>query len=502
MTVADLDRLRAAARRGLELAARDAREDYLPHAVGNAARLTLGTAVTALMLGLEEEARPAIERCHRWLLDSVARGESFGDPPEYFAMRRQEALALATGLVGEPSAQMFGEAARLQRQAVDDLPGLVRDCLSAGMYELGVAAYARHAAGRPPPEGAEVDTPLQLAAWLCQELAAGRPPAAWLAVGTRVLRDRIADWATRGQGLAAAAWLKVVFWDSGATLSPAETLRRGGELLGAVEPSPLAGVLLDSLGDPVDVDLFGGFLAATGAALLRAGHAAVDDPPPPGTLLVAEFAGRPLLVVPVAAAVVLTGLDEAVTAALFQEAARLGGGAPPRKVRLRRLLDSIAAAARGRVVDADGPTLLALRQVAARPADAGEPADDDWRDRVVALVTAGRLRLPELAALASRTVVPPTSVGLRDDDRRVLLALRDLAAARARGVPLDRPVHSDAGVASARAAVLRDIETVLDGGPLPSPESPAYVLAAVLDPARVRRSGSAPPEWRAWLDQG
>jgi hypothetical protein len=501
MTVADLERLRAAARRGLEIAAGEAREDFLPHAVGNAARMTLGTAVTAAMLGLEDEARPVIERCHRWLLDSVARGESFGDPPEHFAMRRQEALALAAWLVGEPSDQVFGEAARLHRQAADDLPGLVRDCLSAGRYDLGLAAWSGQAGSRPPPDGAEVGTPLELAAWLCRELAAGRPPAAWLAVGTRVLRDRVAEWVTGGQGLEAAAWLKVVFWDSGATLSPAETLRRGGELLGAVEPSPLAGVLLDSLGDPVDVDLFGGFLAAAGAALLRAGPALVDDPPPPGTLLVAELAGRPPLVVPMAAAVAPTGLDQAVTAALFQEAARLGGGAPPRKVRLRRLLDGIAAAARGRVVDPDGPTLLALLGVAARPADAGQPPGDDWRDQVAALVTAGRLHLPELAALASRTVVPPTSVGLRDDDRRVLLALRDLAAARARGVPLDRPVHSDAGVASTRAAVLRDIETVLDGGPLPSPESPAYVLAAVLDPAWVRRSGSAPPEWHAWLDR-
>ena len=51
----------------------------------------------------------------------------------------------------------------------------------------------------------------------------------------------------------------------------------------------------------------------------------------------------------------------------------------------------------------------------------------------------------------------------------------------------------------ARARLLDDVAAVLEGTALPPPDSPAYVLHALVDPEAVRRSGQAPPEWRGWL---
>ena len=97
-----------------------------------------------------------------------------------------------------------------------------------------------------------------------------------------------------------------------------------------------------------------------------------------------------------------------------------------------------------------------------------------------------------------RVEVPSLSVGLREEDRRTLLALRDLAAARAQGVALERPIHPDPEIAAKRAALLADVEAAVDGTALPGPESPAYILHALLYPEGVRASGVAPPDW-PWL---
>jgi hypothetical protein len=276
----------------------------------------------------------------------------------------------------------------------------------------------------------------------------------------------------------------------------------GSGVVGDRPADMFAAVLDASLGARFDVDLLGGFLAAFGAAMLRNPQALVADPPPTDAEIVAELEWLTPLVIPIAAGAVTTSLDEAVFDAIESASFQYRESGPERLPRLAELLETIAFVARGRIVDIDGETPLTLLRVWARPRrkDPGPDLDDaDWRARMAAIAGVGQQRIARLAPLARRAEIPSQSVGLRDEDRRALLALRDVAAALAEGVALDRPIHPDPEVAERRAQLLTDVAAAIDGSALPGPQSPAYVLSAVLDPDAVRRSGAAPPEWRAWL---
>ena len=241
MTQFDAERTRELARRLLDAEQGVEREHYVPDAVGNAAVLGLGGALTAWIAGLQEESRPVVERCRRWLEDSRARDERFGEPPAYFAARRDEALAVARWLLsGEEPASLWREALELHERAWDDLPDdhrepafmrehyladFARDGRLAGRCEHVLTVCARFGA-RPVASASDVATELDLALWACREPA----PAELSETGGRVVRDRIGDWLSRGDGIRAAIWLKLVYWTPGGPLTPAATLARGWTL--------------------------------------------------------------------------------------------------------------------------------------------------------------------------------------------------------------------------------------------------------------------------------
>ena len=154
-----------------------------------------------------------------------------------------------------------------------------------------------------------------------------------------MLNERLLDWLDRGQGLDAALWLKVVFVDSGAALTPSDAMRRGGELLGALPIDPLARVMRESLGDPIDLDLFAGFLGVAGGTALL-----------PGAVITAEFTDTPPLSVPVTEPELTTSLDRAVAAALAGSSET-------------SLSDRLTEGARGRLVDVDGSTPITLHRI-------------------------------------------------------------------------------------------------------------------------------------------
>jgi hypothetical protein len=346
--------LRETTRRSLDELRRADRRDFLPNAIGSAARDALGQAVSALVLGMDGDAWSTVRVARDWLTEAEARDEQTGSRPEYWAMLRSEALGLAGWLQdGDPGDAFTSAVHRHQRALVDrdgvrplsledvvdrHLPDLVRDCFAAGRDGLCLEAYARFL-GPPPADPDDVETPVQLAGWLCNEVSCFRPPAAWLAVSSRVLRDPVFEWLDRGRGVEAGLWLKLAFFDSRAALSPVEALRRGGQLIGAVPVDPLARVLLDSLGDPVGLDLFAGFLSAVGAAALR-----------PGSVVTLELADHAPVTAEAAEPEIVTGLDRAIAAAL---ASPYEGALP----------DRLADAARGRLVAPDGATPLQLRRV-------------------------------------------------------------------------------------------------------------------------------------------
>lgn len=246
----------AAEREGAERALRvdlgTAREEYLPNGVGDAAVLMLESALTAWLVGLESDARAAVSRLNGWLRDSIDRGEVSGDVPLFQAMRRQHAYALTSWLLdGEPARAAFIETVRLRQATWNELSrlGLIsdpsqheylgeiaRDCVSAGEYETGVAFYDEHG-GPPVADEGDVSDPATLAYWACLlHDPAGHATGSWQPAGERVLSGVIAGWISSGLGITAASWLKLVFWDSGATRTPSETLRCTYKLLPVAPP--------------------------------------------------------------------------------------------------------------------------------------------------------------------------------------------------------------------------------------------------------------------------
>jgi hypothetical protein len=223
----DLAAQRERSRSSMALERSAQRADFLPRSVGNAAWLALGEAIIGWIAGLDEdEVRPVIERAREWLEDSVERGEEFGVPPSYFAVVRMEALAVACWLTGEPAAPRFAAAVALHEQAFADLqplsdeqmradylPDYVRDCCLAKEFERGAAAYAA------PADEQDVATPLELAAWICAHRDF-RPETA-----ARVLHDPLVEWLSHGEGVTAAAWIKLVFCDFGPERNPGDAFR-------------------------------------------------------------------------------------------------------------------------------------------------------------------------------------------------------------------------------------------------------------------------------------
>jgi hypothetical protein len=346
MTDESIASLRRGARAGMDVYSSWERPDFLPDTVGSAGEQMLAAVARALILGAGDDDEPLLVKAHAWLEDSAARDERTRDHPAYHAMLRAQALGLSGWLLGEESREHFSEAVRLQQEHLRSdrpdadtlhelhLPDLVRDCLAADRPALGAEIYER-LVGPHPDSSADVHTPLELAGWLCKELSGINVPADWVAVGERVLAGRLLDELERGRAVEIALWLKLVYADSGAAVTPTEALRRGGQLAGARPEDPLARLLHESLGDPVDLDLFTGFLASVAAYAVPGGAIRVDLAElPPVTV-----SGEPLDDT--------RELDEAVAVAL-------------REPYDGDLADRLAAAVRGRLVAPDGVTPVVL----------------------------------------------------------------------------------------------------------------------------------------------
>jgi hypothetical protein len=303
-------------------------------------------------------------------------------------------------------------------------------------------------------------------------------------------------------------------------------------------PADILGTALEhALGEGFDTDLFAGFLAATGAALLRNPAALLSDVPLPGGLaFVAELDDAPPIEVPVRPAPVWTSLEDELYDALEAVAFQYRLSDADRAPRLAELLETIAFVARGHVVEPGTGRSLTLRGVYARARDArhrrdehdaadaaaealrlaalralvelaaaatpeiervvaGALEDPDWRVRMAAVLAVGRLQLSRLANRARGAAVPAAGgrLGendrrggndrLSEDDRRALLALRDAAAARAEGSTLrqQRPVHPDPGLAARRAAFVDEVDAFVGGTALPAPDGPAAILRRLVE---------------------
>jgi hypothetical protein len=127
--------------------------------------------------------------------------------------------------------------------------------------------------------------------------------------------------------------------------------------------------------------------------------------------------------------------------------------------------------------------------------------DDDWRVRMTAVLAVSRRRLAQLARSAAMAAIPQTDVGLRDGDRRVLLALRDIAVAFAQERPVQglQPLHSNPEIAGKRARFLSQVLDFVEADVSPGPSNPVHLLRALSCPEAINLD-QAPFEWRKWLN--
>jgi hypothetical protein len=120
-------------------------------------------------------------------------------------------------------------------------------------------------------------------------------------------------------------------------------------------------------------------------------------------------------------------------------------------------------------------------------------ADSDWRVRMVALWAVGHHRMGGLAAKAEAAALPKSGYeGLSQDDRRVLLALRDLAAARSAG-------RGDPVKPGANVGFVARIAALLDRVPrIPDNRAEALVMALLRRPA-PKDAPPVPSAWKRWM---
>ena len=233
------------------------RETFEPDAaLGSAARSMLDNVIYGWLVGLRDEVQPLLSKSLEWLEASMAKEEQIGDPPAYFAMLRQAAHALAFWMLkgsgdrdGYLRALALHEKAWEQIEAKRPFPAsealeqyigpYLRDCIQARAWERGMAAYEK-AGGRVVASAVEVGNDAEFGYWACRNrLPEAQSDNDYIAAAERVFgRGLMAQWFGRGHLLTATTWLKTIYWESGKTRTPEETLLKAYDLMPDIRRPP------------------------------------------------------------------------------------------------------------------------------------------------------------------------------------------------------------------------------------------------------------------------
>jgi hypothetical protein len=155
-----------------------------------------------------------------------------------------------------------------------------------------------------------------------------------------------------------------------------------------------------------------------------------------------------------------------------------------------------AAQARWEILCATVRDEHALDEIGGRALVRAGLADSDWRVRMSALWAVGHFRLRGAAREAEAAALPKSGFpGLSQDDRRVLLAMRDLAAARSAGRP-------DTAKKGANAGFVNRIAGLLDRLPERPGDRAERLLAALLRRGAEGDQSRIPSAWKQWLAAG
>jgi HEAT repeats len=313
------------------------------------------------------------------------------------------------------------------------------------------------------------------------------------------------------------------------------------EMVGDGPADQLGTVLRESIGETFDDELFTGFVVALAGALRRNPAELLARPEElDGAALVVTFTEKAPIRVPIPKVPTSGMLADALHQALDGVAMQYRESEVERPPTLNEIARTLAFVARGQITDAENGRPLDLITLRAVRDDAGEKSrrpgarsdpttnmrwtairtiasgmaavtgeietvladaleDKDWRVRMTAVLAVGRFRISSLANQARAASLPGTDAGLRDEDRRALLALRDIAVERA-GAGGDRPpVHPEPLIAAKRAAFRKAVEDAMSGAAVPAPDNSIYVLRALERPEDVMADPAAPVIWRQWM---
>lgn len=240
----------------LEMELKEVMSTYEPDAVGNAALLRLATIVDAWLVGLRQEIQPALVSCGQWFEVVVSKTEKFGLNPTYHAAQKLSGYALCEWMTEEiVRVDLHREAMRLHEQSwrentppltpneivSDYLDDYLLECIQSEDYQRGLDMYesfkTKVEVGSNNFTGA-----CDFGGWLCGHLL--RNPSRLDDVvneGVKFLAANLeSNWLKHGKSLTAAAWLKVILWETGQTSSAFETIIRAYDFMPNVQrPSVL-----------------------------------------------------------------------------------------------------------------------------------------------------------------------------------------------------------------------------------------------------------------------
>ncbi len=461
----------------------DALPRFGPRGLWQAGTEQLRKVLLGWWSGEEDAMAGPFADARRWLSAAPECGAPWGDPALQFAAEHRHARALAALMAGEDRPALWREAAFAHDRALARAGGVGGANLGPGAAVCAAMAGTVTPAGPPSPiaeiVGRMPDT-LRIGRALYErraELLAQAPELdvttlfAWVGLRLGGLPDVLtairAAWALDPDlplppALRAAGWTDA----DEARVTLADDGRRLDRLL------PLLGLAPDRAG-PDDPAL---------ASWTRRPDLSLEvDRHRAGGLFVLDLRGA-----------------GAGRLAAFLQSAGLGAAGPGAEAGLADLLTVPPAAGPASAVTADArwQTLTAalaadtdLTHGAGRALVAAALRDTDWRTRMAALWAIGNQRIPGLAAEAETAPLPPPAFpGLSADDRRILLALRDLAAHRSAGLPdgLKKPTG---------AGVLARIARLLDAAPADMSDRASGLVATLL---RRATTAPIPPAWTDW----
>lgn len=115
----------------------------------------------------------------------------------------------------------------------EPLADYLAHCIQCGEYARGVSLYER-VGGRKIVSSKKLKTALGFGYWVCKQKSENIeiPHDEYLEAGERVLINNLQEnWLGYGQYLRAANWLKVVYWHTGVTKTPLETILKAYDVM-------------------------------------------------------------------------------------------------------------------------------------------------------------------------------------------------------------------------------------------------------------------------------